>query len=108
MITKIVFDSPIPIYKIETFINDVSFETREETKDIILDYFESAIDIRTNDNNDITELSLFDKWSTDEANLLGLAYALLTDTDNSITAYDTIGTQYPFNKDSLEEFLEEF
>ncbi len=106
MITKIVFDAPIPIFKIETFINNVSFEIREETKDIILEYFETPIDIRTNENNEIIELSLFDKWSTNEANLLGLSYALLANTDNTIIAYDIIGTKYPYTKESLEEFLE--
>ncbi|MFH0733646.1 MAG: hypothetical protein V1773_03620 [bacterium] len=108
MITKVVFSTPVPISKIETFINNVFYDIREETKDIILDYFETPIDIRTNSNDQINELSLFDKWSTGETNLLGLAYALLADTDNTIVAYDTIGTKYPFTKESLAEFLEEF
>lgn len=109
MINRIIFENPIPIKKIYSIIDNPIFDIREETNDKILDYFDNAIDIKLNTDEEITEVKLFELFNNSEANLLGLVYALLEEEDEStVSAIDSSGLNYSFNKESLFDYLEEF
>ncbi len=108
MIKSVKFDKPIPIKNIEVFLNHPSYEIREETNTLVLDYFETALDLKINQNSEIEEVFCYDEFLCSEENLLGFAYAILPEEGNFIVAYDTLGTEYKYNKQSLEEYLDDF
>ncbi len=108
MIKSVKFNIPISIKKIESFLNNPSYEIREETKTIVLDYFETALDLKINQNSEIEEVYCYDEFLCNEENLLGFAYAILPEESNFIIAYDSIGTEYRYDKKALEEFLDEY
>ncbi len=109
MINRIIFENPIPIKKIYSIIDNPIFDIREDTNDKILDYFDTAIDLKFNMHDEITEVKLFEVFSNSETNLLGFVYALLEEDDEStVSAIDSSGLNYSFNKNSLFDYLEEF
>jgi hypothetical protein len=108
MIKSVKFNNPIPIKIIESFLNNPSYEIREETKTLVLDYFDTALDIKINQNSEIEEVFCYDEFLCSEENLLGFAYAILPEEGNYITAYDSLGTEYKYDKKSLEEYLDEY
>lgn len=108
MINLVKFNIPIPIKVIESFLNNPSYEIREETNTVVLDYFETALDIKINQNSEIEEVYCYDEFLCNEENLLGFAYAILPEDGNYVTAFDSLGTEYKYDKKSLEEFLEEY
>jgi hypothetical protein len=108
MINLVKFKIPIPIKVIESFLNNPSYEIREETNTVVLDYFETALDIKINQNSEIEEVYCYDEFLCNEENLLGFAYAILPEDGNYVTAFDSLGTEYKYDKKSLEEFLEEY
>ncbi len=108
MIKSVKFNTPISIKIIESFLNNPSYEIREETNTIILDYFDTALDIKINQNSEIEEVYCYDEFLCNEENLLGFAYAILPEEGNYIIAHDSLGTEYKYNKKSLEEYLEEY
>lgn len=110
MIKRIIFENPIPIKKIYSIIDNPIFDIREETNDKVLDYFDTPIDLILNNEEDVIEVKLHEVFNHSEENLLGFVYALLDEEndESKVSAIDSSGLIYSFDKNSLFDYLDEF